>query len=121
MGTGPFVERAYCPHNDDFECAPCVTERHADEHQEIIEGCRYCKFATIQISPAATPSKTRQIGRPREAKNSWERGIARDERGVPLLKGVNQPIGVKEYAEKRHSIESRRQALKHGASASTKE
>lgn len=115
MGSdSAFVAAAACDHNPDFECAPCTTERHALAHPETVDGCVFCKYASIQISPAATPSKPRRIGKPREAKNSWEKGIVRDDRGMPLLKGVGEPIGVKEYAENRHKIEARRAALRSG-------
>lgn len=115
MGPEPFVERGSCSHNDEFECADCATIRHAAEHPETVEGCRVCKFATIQLSPTCFPSKPRRFGKPRDPLNSWEKGIVKDARGVPLLKGVDQPISVKEYAEKRHSIEARRTALAQGA------
>lgn len=115
MGSEPFVERGSCSHNEDFECADCATQRHVVEHPETVEGCRVCKFATIQLAPSCFPSKPRRFGKPRDPLNSWEKGIVKDERGLPLLKGVGQPISVKEYAENRHSIEAKRTALKQGA------
>lgn len=35
--------------------------------------------------------------------NSFERGIARDEHGLPYLDERLQPVGVKEFAERRNS------------------
>jgi hypothetical protein len=36
-------------------------------------------------------------------KNSWERGIAKDDRGMPYLGADNKPVGVKEFAQRRNT------------------
>lgn len=100
-----------CPHNDDYECFSCADARHLAEHPEFVEGCRECKFATIQVSPAVRTTKRYAPSTAFTPMNSWERGIAKDERGLPLLDGNLQPIPVKRYAEKRHEYEARRHEL----------
>lgn len=106
-----FVERDHCIHNDEFECATCVDERHLVEHPERIDGCRFCKFVEgIQLSPKATPSK-RSLAPPRRPDPAWERGIVKDHRGVPLLKADGSEIGVKEYSQRRREIEAARKQL----------
>lgn len=105
-----------CIHNQDFECFWCADERHALEHPESVSGCVTCKFRSIQISPAATPNRTqarRAAHPPRTPNNSWEKGIATDERGMPLLGKDAEPIGVKQYAEQRRPIEERRRQLRN--------
>lgn len=96
-----------CEHNPDFECFDCETARHAFEHPEFVEGCRSCKFATIQISPAVRTTRNTNPSTAFTPKNSWEAGIATDHRGVPYLDQNLQPIGVKQFAQNRHKYESR--------------
>lgn len=73
-----------------------------------------CKLAEwrargLQVSPAATPNRRNQIP-PRTPNNSWERGIAKDARGMPLLDADYRPLGIKKYGENRHQIEESRRA-----------
>lgn len=78
--------------------------------------CPTCKLRSVQLSPAATPTKTRkygEIGKPK-GNNSWERQIITDGRGMPILKADGSLIRSPEYAEKRHSIEDGRRALAQG-------
>ena len=42
--------------------------------------------------------------------NEWERGIVRDDRGVPLIVD-GDVIGVKQYAERRVELEEKRRLL----------
>jgi hypothetical protein len=74
--------------------------------------CFRCKCLSIQISPKATPSRTRRVDfRPKD-NNSWEKGTMKDERGMPLVHARDMsPIGVKEYSEKRHHYEQARKDL----------
>jgi hypothetical protein len=103
-----------CVHNPDYECFDCATERHDVEHPEPVDGCRECKFrGTIQISPRATPTKTRSKAEPRRPDPAWERGVATDERGVPLLDEKGGQIGVKQYAENRHKYDEMRRRLRN--------
>ena len=103
-----------CIHNPDFECFDCATLRHDIRHPENVDGCRECKFrGTIQISPKATPNKTRSKAPPRTPNPSWESGVATDHRGVPLLGEKGEPIPVKQYAENRHKYDERRRRLRN--------
>ena len=101
----------HCEHNASYECFACTNLRHAEAHPVPVDGCGICRFSngTIQISPKATPSK-RSPTPPRKPNNSWERGLATDERGMPLYMG-GKPLGVKEAAERRHEIEAARHRL----------
>jgi hypothetical protein len=38
--------------------------------------------------------------------NSWEKGIARDDRGVRILSSDGKPIRMKNYSENRHHIDA---------------
>lgn len=98
-----------CPHNPDFECAPCATERHAAAHPVLVDGCRVCKFSTIQVSQSVRPKRV--SAPPAGNRNSWENGTVKDGRGVPLWDGTGEPIGIKRYAETRHSLEAARDRL----------
>lgn len=103
-----------CEHNDEYECNDCTEARHAAEHPEKVDGCQICWLSgTIQLSPKATPSK-RSDAPPTAFKpmNSWEKGIATDSRGMPLLGKGGAPIGVKEAGERRHEIDAWRRRLK---------
>jgi hypothetical protein len=75
--------------------------------------CFRCKIRTIQISPQATPSRRRANQPAKKDGNSWEKGTAKDERGMPYLSpGTLSPMPIKTYVENRHKIEeSKRKAL----------
>jgi len=55
---------------------------------------------SIQISPSATPSRRNSIP-PRTPNNSFEKGVRRDERGVPLLDKDASPLHLGEGFNKR--------------------
>ena len=74
--------------------------------------CFKHKIRTIQWSPAATPSRRNQIP-PKTPNNSWEKGIATDDRGMPLLGASGEPIGLKERASRRGHIDQRLRELKN--------
>lgn len=74
--------------------------------------CFKHKIRSIQWAPSATPSRRNTIA-PRTPNNSWERGIAKDERGMPLLRADGSPLGVKELANNRGHIEKRLRELKN--------
>lgn len=81
------------------------------EHEQFVEGCFACKLGSLQFSPAATPTRRKDVGKPREPKNSWERGIAKDERGVPYLDARLQEIPIKKWGEsERRKHETARKA-----------
>lgn len=124
MGSKPsFVEQDHCIHNTDFECASCATVRHDDEHPTDVDGCRVCWFrGDILVSPmVGMDTRGRRVGQYREQKNSWERGIAKDERGMPLLKADGNYIPIKEYGEKRHYYEGLRDQLRNQPSLASEE
>jgi hypothetical protein len=54
----------------------------------------------IGLGRDAVPSRTRQVARRRrEHYNGWERGVARDERGMPYLDESGREIGMKKFTE----------------------
>lgn len=93
-------------------CSDCYLTEHALAHPDYVEGCATCRLLTVELSPAATPSKTRRVGSlGSRNRNSWERGIPTDNRGMPVLREDGSPMRAKEYAERRREIdESRRRA-----------
>lgn len=78
-------------------------------------GCFPCKLrgwseGGFQISPAATPNKTRKfhpVGVPK-GENSYERPVVTDSRGMPLMKMNGDLIRQGEYASNRTRIEAAR-------------
>lgn len=84
------------------------------------EMCFKHKIRTIQISPSATPSRRNHIP-PRVGNNSWEKGIAKDDRGMPLLGDKGTPIGLHELAGKRGHIERRISELKNTPPSDSKD
>lgn len=91
-----------------FDCA----ERRIDEKIEAgiydDEVERALRLRSVQISPAATPTKERKLAKTPGARggNSWEKGVALDHRGLPYLDGMN-PIPVKKFSENRHVYEGK--------------
>lgn len=102
-----------CPHNDEYECFSCADHRHWMEHPETVEGCRECKFRTIQVSTAVKSERKHKVDATREWNNSWERGIAMDDRGIPLRDANLDPIPIKTYAENRTKFDAERHRLAH--------
>lgn len=74
--------------------------------------CFKHKIRTIQWSPACTPTRRNNIP-PRAPSNSWEKGIATDDRGMPLLGKGGSPIGLKERASRRGEIDSHLRDLRN--------
>ncbi len=94
-----------CEHNEWGECVECFDARHAVAHAERDAECLTCRFVgTIQLSPKATPSR-RSPTPPRTPNNSWEKGLARDSRGMPLIRD-GKPVTIKQYGEDRHRIDA---------------
>jgi len=75
------------------------------------EGCFGCKIQTISFDPYSMPSRLNFKSPPKQPEPRWERGIATDQRNMPFLDRSGSPIGVKRYAEERHSIEQHRRQL----------
>lgn len=82
---------------------------HFGQHEE---SCFGCKLATIQWSPAATPSRRNTVP-PKPPQNHWEKGIVRDDRGMPLLNEKGSEIGLHELASNRSKIETALRDLKN--------
>lgn len=67
-------------------------------------GCRL-RLKGVQVSPKATPN--RNVDKPvfREARaDSWGKADARDDRGLPILRPNGTRLSLKEFSERRHSI-----------------
>lgn len=85
-----------------------------------VDGCPTCKLRSVQLSPAATPTKTRKYGPVgMKGNNAWERTVVTDRRGMPILHPDGNLIRTKEYAENRHSIEEGRRQNAQAAPSST--
>jgi hypothetical protein len=74
--------------------------------------CFRHKLRSIQFTPSCTPTRRNTIP-PRTPQNSWERGVATDNRGMPLLDSNMEPIGLKELANNRSTIEGALKDLKN--------
>lgn len=73
-----------------------------------VEGCFRCKLAGLQFSPSAMPSRKRPEP-PKTPMNSWEKGVARDERNIPIWDHRGSPIPIKKWSEgERHRYETAR-------------
>lgn len=93
-------------------CFSCEDAAHTAAHPDLVDGCLTCQLRSVQLSPSCTPSKPRRLQQPgSHQRNSWERGIATDSRGMPLLDGGIAPISVKKYGENRRKYESARHQL----------
>lgn len=69
--------------------------------------CRYWREYGLQVTPSASPA-ARRGGTPRDKSNSnaWERGIARDDRGIPILMpGSLEPMPLKHYAMNQRQVD----------------
>jgi hypothetical protein len=75
----------------------------------------------MQLSPAATPTKTRKfapVGP--KGNNSWERPVVTDSRGMPLIDGNDfHLVRQKEYSERRTEIEAKRRQVHEQAASHT--
>ena len=90
-----------------------MVKKHFGQHED----CFGCKVQTVQVSPAATPTRTGAYRKPaRTPDNSWEKGIPTDNRGMPtLLPGTFDPAGEKFVAQNRRLIEESRRRFRQGA------
>jgi len=79
------------------------------------EDCYGCRLKSLAIGlPKDFSSRTRSKAPPRTPRNSWEKGIARDERGMPIIRPDLSEVSVKQYAQERHSIEENRRRAQQG-------
>lgn len=64
---------------------------------------------TVGVAPSATPTRTplKRKGGNKSVHNSWERGLAVEERPggfqMPYLGENGEPVGVKEFAQRRNT------------------
>lgn len=77
------------------------------EELSFAEKLAYWRENGMQVTPTASPA-SRRGGVPRDKgdSNAWERGIARDERGVPILMpGTTDPMPIKHYTQNRRAVD----------------
>lgn len=67
--------------------------------------CFGCKVKSISVNPYAMPTRLHHTVR-KAPEPSWEKGVVRDNRGMPQLNEFGNPMGVKEYSERRHEVEA---------------
>lgn len=84
--------------------------RHQGQHGP---GCFGCKVLSVQVSPSAMPSRRNNIP-PARPLNSWERGVLRDDRGIPVRRASGDVIPVHEYGSERRKIDEQLKAVKQG-------
>lgn len=93
-----------------------MKRKHFGQHGD---DCFGCKIQTVGLDPSAVPTRRNTVAPTVSAgANSWERGIVRDERGMPLL-DKDGVIGVKQYAENRGRYEAAEKKLAAEAAANT--
>ena len=63
--------------------------------------CRRERWGSVQLSRKATPTKSKSKALCSKPNNSWEKGIPRDERGVPFLDKKGGIVYQKEFVENR--------------------
>lgn len=101
--------------NGDFTvCGPCGQP----EDCAAKAACFGEKARSMSVSPAATPNRRNNIP-PRRGNNSWEKGIATDERGLPIRKANGEVIPIKEYASKRGHYDRLLREAKTGVSSTS--
>lgn len=59
------------------------------------------------------PSRRNSIA-PARPMNSFERGVLRDERGLPVRRASGDVIGLHEYGSERRKIDEQLKAVKQG-------
>jgi hypothetical protein len=74
--------------------------------------CFGCKVKTVQVSPAAMPTRGNPSVPPAKPQNSWERGRVLDSRGLPITDANGNALAVKDAADNRKNIEKRLKEVK---------
>lgn len=85
---------------------------HEGQHGD---GCFGCKVKSIYFPPSSTPTRTPSNAPPKPPSNNWEKGILRDNRGLPIRKANGNVISLKEHADNRHQIDQQIKEAKSGA------
>jgi len=85
-----------CPHSrqhltrEGWQCSACG---------QIILDVPDHDLLSVRVAPSAMPSRLNGIA-PRTPNNSFEKGIRRDERGVPYLDSQGTPLRMKDTFRK---------------------
>jgi hypothetical protein len=90
--------------NDESRCFQCEEAEHANVHPDFDDpDCETCRLRSIQLNPrTVSPSSRNQIAPTgTDGRNSWEKGVALDHRGIPYRDKHGAQIPVKKFAEKR--------------------
>jgi hypothetical protein len=112
-----------CRTHDDNEwctatnpCFDCAELAHDELHPTMDEpDCRTCKLRSVQLSPAATPTKTKKFAAfGPKGNNSWERQIVTDDRNMPLTTADGTLIKNGDLAANRSKIEEGKRRLRNG-------
>lgn len=94
--------------------------RHHGQHDPDM--CAPCRWKTVQLSPAATPTRMNDVPPEASRYNAWERGIVTERRPggfeMPVIdsKGL---IGVKKWADNRHRYDDARKRVRQDPKALT--
>lgn len=80
--------------------------RHGDD-------CFGCRIKHVQFGGSCFPSRNPSATPPDRSRNNWEKGVLRDERGIPVTRG-GKLVGIKEYAENKRKIDQELRAVKQG-------
>jgi hypothetical protein len=75
-------------------------------------GCFGCKILEIDFSPRCFGTRTPSAAPPAKPRNSWEKGIVTDGRGLPVTGADGKPIGVAQAANNRKAIDAQIRAVK---------
>ena len=88
---------------------------NGDEYHDGTQDDFGCKIHTIALGNNGSAGRKRKLtGLQPKPKNSWERGIVRDPRGMPLLANTNgklSEVNTKFYAENRSKMENLQRKL----------
>ena len=98
------------PFEDAFDvCGPCGQPDDCTMNR----ACFGEKARSFQLSPAATLSRYNAVP-PATPQNSYEKGVFRDDRGLPVRDGYGNTIPIKKYHERRHEFDQKLAAVKAG-------
>ena len=75
--------------------------------------CFGCRVKTFSVNPYSMPSRLNPNKHPKPPNLSYERGVPRDNRGMPYLTKSGGPMGQKEFNAKRHVIAERNRTIAH--------
>ncbi len=79
---------------------------HCGHNRETGNYCPQCgrvdldALRSVQVSPSATPSRKNSVP-PSRPNNSFERGVRKDDRGIPYLDSNGKPLRLKEKFDRK--------------------